>query len=90
MNRIAPGELVATQFRTTDLVRALGVSRTSVWRWSQPAPTGTGGLIPSRYHAKLLAFATQAGVHLTAEDLVLGRHNPAECGYNPATSQQAA
>lgn len=74
MNRITPGELIANIFRPTDLVRALGVSRTSVWRWSQPAPVGTGGLVPSRYHARLLAFATQAGVHLTAEDLVLGRY----------------
>lgn len=73
MNRITPGELIASIFRPTDLTRALGVSRTSVWRWSQPAPVGTGGLVPSRYHAKLLAFATQAGVRLTAEDLVLGR-----------------
>lgn len=73
---ITPGQIVTTAFRPTDLERTLGVSRSTIWRWSQPAPKGTNGLIPSRYHAKLLAFATQAGVPLTAEDLVLGRDIP--------------
>ena len=90
MNRITPGELIAHTFRPTDLERELHVSRSTIWRWGQPVPKGTGGLIPSRYHAPLLRMAAERSIVLTADDLVLGRHNPSECGYNPATSQQAA
>lgn len=90
MNRITPGELIAQTFRPTDLERELHVSRSTIWRWGQPVPKGTGGLIPSRYHAPLLRMAAERSIVLTADDLVLGRHNLSECGYNPATSNMAA
>ena len=73
MNRITPGRLVADTFRPIDLERSLGVSRTTVWRWAQPLPKGTGGLIPSRYHARLLELARERSIILTTDDLVLGR-----------------
>lgn len=73
MNRITPGRLVADTFRPTDLERSLGVSRTTIWRWAQPLPKGTGGLIPSRYHARLLELARERSIILTTDDLVLGR-----------------
>lgn len=74
MNRIySPGELVNTLFRRCDLRRELNLSESTIWRWAQPRPRGTGGLIPSRYHAPLLALAERIGVDLTATDLVLGR-----------------
>lgn len=89
MNRITPGQLVNDLFRRVDLRRELGVSESTIWRWSQPVPKGTGGLIPSRYHAPLLDMARARSIILTADDLVLGRHNPAECGYNRATQTAA-
>ena len=73
MNCITPGELIATTFRPVDLERSLGVSRSTIWRWGQPVPKGTGGLIPSRYHAPLLSMARERSIILTADDLVLGR-----------------
>lgn len=73
MNRITPGQLVNDLFRRVDLRRELGVSESTIWRWSQPVPKGTGGLIPSRYHAPLLRIAHDRGVRITADDLVLGR-----------------
>lgn len=73
MTRITPGQLVNDTFSRAVICRALGVSPSTVWRWGQPLPKGTGGLIPSRYHAPLLALAAQCGIILTADDLVLGR-----------------
>lgn len=74
MNRnLSPGELVNALFRRCDLRRELNLSESTIWRWAQKCPRGTGGLIPSRYHAPLLAMAKRRGVDLTATDLVLGR-----------------
>ena len=92
---ITPGQIVATLFTPAELRRSLGVSRSTCWRWSQPIPKGTGGLIPSRYHLPLLRLAGERGVELTAADLVHGRlcaiaHNSGEAGYNRATPSEAA
>lgn len=73
MNRITPGQLVNSLFRRVDLRRELLIAESTIWRWAQPYPRGTGGLIPSKYHADLLALSGRQGVDLTAEDLVLGR-----------------
>jgi hypothetical protein len=76
MSRIdhtTPGALVNDLFPRTWLARNLHVSESTIWRWGQPVPKGTGGLIPSRYHCHLLLLAQERGADLTAQDLVLGR-----------------
>lgn len=89
MNRITPGQLVNYRLSRSVVCRALKVSESTVWRWAQPVPKGTGGLVPSRYHAPLLQLAADIGIVLTPEDLVLGCHKPAENGYNSATQTAA-
>lgn len=78
MQRITPGQIVNDTFSRAVICRALGVSYSTVWRWSQPAPKGTNGLIPSRYHAPLLKLAADCQIILTPDDLVLGRTVGAE------------
>lgn len=73
MNTISPGKIINDQFRRVDVARALGVSESTVWRWSQSTERGTGGLIPAKYHQPLLRLAREKGIKLTADDLVHGR-----------------
>lgn len=51
----------------------LGVSQSTVVRWCHARPLGCGGIIPSRYHVRLLELARARGVTLTPNDLVYGR-----------------
>lgn len=89
MNRITPGQLVNYRLSRAVVCRALQVSESTVWRWAQPAPKGTDGLVPSKYHKPLLQLAADLGVQLTPAELVLGCHKPDVNGYNPATSTAA-
>ena len=73
----SPGALVNQLFPRTWLARNLGVSESTIWRWGQSIPKGTGGLIPSRYHQHLLLLARDCGLQLEAGELVLGRENRA-------------
>jgi hypothetical protein len=53
------------------LARRLGLDRSAVHRWALPRTrTGTGGLIPSRYHRRLLELAAAEGITLSAVDLI--------------------
>ena len=70
---VSPGQVVNRELGMTEVSRACGVSESTVWRWAQDRPRGTGGLIPSRYHATLLQLSHRLGKPLTADDLVLGR-----------------
>lgn len=73
MERITPGQLVNYRLPRQAVCRALNVDRTTVWRWAQPvAKGGTGGLVPSRYHAPLLQLAAEHGIALSPAELVLG------------------
>lgn len=69
----SPGEVVAHELGIGYAARKLKVSRTTVWRWGQPAGRGTNGIVPACYHRDLLKLAQQRGASLTSEDLVLGR-----------------
>lgn len=71
---VSPGQVVNRELGMTAPAKACGVSLTTVWRWAQERPKGTGGVVPSRYHVSLLQLAHQRGVRLTPDDLVLGRH----------------
>ena len=72
-NHINPGALVNDLLGTSAIAERLRLNRTTVWRWGQKVPVGTGGIVPARYHADLLSFAHQSGERLTADDLVHGR-----------------
>lgn len=48
-----------------------GVSRTRVYRWTQPKGLGgTGGMIPTESALKLLKHARANGISVTAEDFL--------------------
>ena len=48
-----------------------GTSLTNVYRWTYPKENGgTGGLIPAKYQAPLLASAKERGVDLNASDFI--------------------
>lgn len=73
IRRVPPGQVVAAEFSPVEIAPACGVSRSTIWRWSQPRPKGTGGVVPSEYHVPLLQLARELGRTLTPGDLVLGR-----------------
>jgi hypothetical protein len=56
--------------------KVVGVHRTRVWNWTvERERGGTGGLIPQKHHAKILAFAMDNKIPLGPEHFVqLPRH----------------
>jgi hypothetical protein len=55
-----------------------GASRTRVYRWTQPKEKGgTGGIIPLNHAPKLLSYAREAGVALSANDFLPIEENAA-------------
>lgn len=67
---LTPAECVLKFMGMTAAARSVGKSNSTVWRWAQPRPAGSGGNVPSRHHAKLIKDAKGK---LTLEDMVLGR-----------------
>lgn len=56
----------------------LGLSLTQVYRWTYPRERGgTGGLVPARRQAALLAKARQAGIDLDPADFFAADPRPA-------------
>jgi len=47
----------------------LELDKSTLSRWCQPRPTGTGGLIPQRYWPQLIAMARAIHVDITLEEL---------------------
>ena len=47
----------------------LGLDKSTLSRWCQPAPPGTGGLIPQRYWPALVEMAREQGVRITLKEL---------------------
>jgi hypothetical protein len=56
-----------------------GTAYTAPYRW-QAARTkgGTGGLIPQRYHRKLIDYASSQGIPLSAEEFLAREDGDAE------------
>lgn len=73
-SHLSPGEIVYRELGMTAVAKECGVAESTVWRWAQPQDKGTGGLVPAKYHRKLLHLAHRLGKQLNADDLVLGRH----------------
>lgn len=63
-----------------DVIEALGgktvvsetlrLDKSTLSRWCQPRPSGTGGLIPQRYWPQLITLGRKKGVTLTVRELV--------------------
>lgn len=70
MVHLTPAECVLKFMGMTAAARACGVSNSTVWRWGQPKPIGSGGLVPSRHHKDLIA---RSKGKLTTLDVVMGR-----------------
>jgi hypothetical protein len=70
---VTPGKVVLRTFKLAEIRRGLDIAESTAWRWAQPVPKGTGGVVPSRYHLALLRLAHQLDRPLTADDLVFGR-----------------
>lgn len=52
-----------------EVAAKLGLDKSTLSRWCQPAPRGTGGCIPQRYWKELLALANDRQARITVEDL---------------------
>lgn len=60
--------------------RIVGRSHSAVCKWKAPPSSGgTGGLIPARHQAPLLAYARRHGIPLTPNDFI-----PAPAGEEAA------
>lgn len=76
---VSPGQVVIDEIGLTATVSGLQdefptLSKSTVWRWSQPRATGgTDGIVPARYHRPLLRLAQRLGRSLSTDDLVHGR-----------------
>ena len=69
---IEPANTILTRFGGAGpLSRRLGLDRSAVHRWALPRSRGgSDGLVPAKYHQRLLAMATAEGIALTAADLI--------------------
>lgn len=47
----------------------LGLDKSTLSRWCQPRPMGTGGLIPQRYWPQLMEMAREQRVTITLKEL---------------------
>lgn len=76
---VSPGQVVIDEIGLTATVQGLQtefptLSKSTVWRWSQPRKAGgTDGIVPARYHRPLLRLAQRLGRTLSTDDLVHGR-----------------
>lgn len=75
---LTPGQVVLHVLGQTLAARELEVDQSTVWRWAQDKPRGTGGVVPARYHVRLIEIARANRKRLTAADLVHGRKVAAE------------
>lgn len=54
----------------TEVAHQLQLDKSTLSRWCQPRPEGTGGQIPQRHWPQLLQMARVKGVTITIEELV--------------------
>lgn len=52
-----------------EVCEALGLDKSTLSRWCQPAPKGTGGVIPQRYWPQLIEMARAKRVRITLKEL---------------------
>lgn len=54
----------------SQVAEALRLDKSTLSRWCQPVPFGTGGVIPQRHWPQLLQLARKRGVEVSLEELV--------------------
>lgn len=71
---LEPANSIISRLGGPDKVREItNASRTRVYRWTQPRENGgTNGVIPTRHAAKILAFAREQGIQISAEEFIGG------------------
>lgn len=70
IHKCAPAyEIIELLGGKTSVSELLDLDKSTLSRWCQKPPRGTGGLIPQRYWTDLLKAAKRQGVALTVEDL---------------------
>jgi len=47
----------------------LGLDKSALTRWCKALPDGTGGVIPQRHWAKLMAMSRRMGVDISLQEL---------------------
>lgn len=47
----------------------LGLDKSTLSRWCQPRPLGTGGMIPQRYWPQLVQMSREQGADITLKEL---------------------
>ena len=52
-----------------NVAEALKLDKSTLSRWCQPRPNGTGGMIPQRYWPALTKLARSCGVNITVQEL---------------------
>lgn len=52
------------------VAEALELDKSTLSRWCQPRPGGTGGTIPQRHWPQLVKMARKKGVRITLRELV--------------------
>jgi len=52
-----------------NVAESLNLDKSTLSRWCQPKPGGTGGVIPQRYWSALVVMARKQGVDITLEEL---------------------
>lgn len=51
------------------VAESLGLDKSTLSRWCQPRPMGTGGVIPQKHWGQLLEMASKQRVRLTLKEL---------------------
>lgn len=47
----------------------LNVDKSTLSRWCQPRPAGTGGVIPQKHWGHLIGMGKELGIHIALEEL---------------------
>lgn len=53
----------------TVVADTLGLDKSTLSRWCQPRPSGTGGMIPQRYWPQLIEMARKQRVRISLKEL---------------------
>lgn len=53
----------------SEVCEALGLDKSTLSRWCQPKPAGTGGIIPQRYWPQLIEMSRAKRVRITLKEL---------------------
>jgi len=62
-------EIVSRLGGKTTVAEELKLDKSTLSRWCQPRPLGTGGVIPQRYWPALIEMARRQGVDINVKEL---------------------